>query len=118
MRKNIERECGFGASNVEISHVANGTYAGAPIENLSTMTYVGPLGKIASYIPFVEKSAFFAQFSTFEFITQYQVINVTAAISQGNTAIPNIPIDPDAVKCFDEFHEKYGKYITAAQSIK
>ena len=29
-----------------------------------------------------------------------------------------LPIDPDKVKCFDEFHEKYVKYVTAAQSIK
>mgnify|MGYP000603626389 CR=1 FL=1 len=27
-----------------------------------------------------------------------------------------LPIDPDEVECFDEFHEKYGKYITAAQA--
>lgn len=27
-----------------------------------------------------------------------------------------LPIDPDAVECFDEFHDRYGKYIKAAQS--
>jgi len=27
-----------------------------------------------------------------------------------------LPIDPDSVECFDEFHERYGKYIKAAQS--
>ena len=26
-----------------------------------------------------------------------------------------LPIDPDEVACFDEFHERFGKYITAAQ---
>ena len=26
-----------------------------------------------------------------------------------------LPIDPDEVECFDEFHERYGKYINAAQ---
>ena len=26
-----------------------------------------------------------------------------------------LPIDPDEVSCFDEFHEKYGKIITKAQ---
>ena len=27
----------------------------------------------------------------------------------------SLPIDPDEVECFDEFHERFGKYITAAQ---
>ena len=27
----------------------------------------------------------------------------------------SLPIDPDEVECFDEFHERYGKYIKAAQ---
>jgi len=26
-----------------------------------------------------------------------------------------LPIDPDKVPSFDEFHERYGKYIKAAQ---
>ena len=28
----------------------------------------------------------------------------------------SLPIDPDATECFDEFHERYGKYIKAAQA--
>jgi hypothetical protein len=24
-------------------------------------------------------------------------------------------LDPDRISCFDEFHSKYGKYISAAQ---
>jgi len=28
-----------------------------------------------------------------------------------------LPIDPDAIECFDEFHDRYGKYIKAAQSV-
>jgi hypothetical protein len=25
-----------------------------------------------------------------------------------------LPLDPDEIACFDEFHTKYGKYISAA----
>jgi len=25
-----------------------------------------------------------------------------------------LPLDPDEIKCFDAFHAKYGKYISAA----
>jgi len=27
-----------------------------------------------------------------------------------------LPIDPDEVACFDEFHERFGKYISAASN--
>ena len=47
------------------------------------------------------------------FDTELVVMGIKMALTQYQ-----LPIDPDAVKCFDEFHEKYGKYITAAQSIK
>ena len=25
-----------------------------------------------------------------------------------------LPLDPDEIKCFDDFHAKYGKYISQA----
>jgi hypothetical protein len=25
-----------------------------------------------------------------------------------------LPLDPDEIQCFDDFHAKYGKYIAAA----
>jgi hypothetical protein len=25
-----------------------------------------------------------------------------------------LPLDPDEIKCFDDFHKKFGKYIAAA----
>ena len=45
------------------------------------------------------------------FDTELVVMGIKMALTQYQ-----LPIDPDAVKSFDEFHEKYGKYITAAQS--
>ena len=45
------------------------------------------------------------------FDTELVVMGIKLALTQYQ-----LPIDPDKVKCFDEFHEKFGKYITAAQS--
>jgi len=45
------------------------------------------------------------------FDTELVVMGIKLALTQYQ-----LPFDPDAIKCFDEFHEKYGKYITAAQS--
>jgi hypothetical protein len=27
-----------------------------------------------------------------------------------------LPLDPDEIACFDDFHAKFGKYIAAAQT--
>ena len=45
------------------------------------------------------------------FDTELVVMGIKLALTQYQ-----LPFDPDATKVFDEFHEKYGKYITAAQS--
>ena len=44
------------------------------------------------------------------FETELVVMGIKLALTQYG-----LPIDPDEVACFDEFHEKYGRYITAAQ---
>ena len=45
------------------------------------------------------------------FETELVVMGIKLALTQYG-----LPIDPDEVECFDEFHERYGKYIKAAQS--
>ena len=62
---------------------------------------------------FNDKVSKFLRFMMDNFDTELVVMGIKMALTQYQ-----LPIDPDAVKCFDEFHEKYGKYITAAQSIK
>ena len=52
----------------------------------------------------------FLRFSMDHFETELVVMGIKLALTQYA-----LPIDPDAVECFDEFHERYGKYITAAQ---
>ena len=46
------------------------------------------------------------------FETELVVMGVKLALTQYQ-----LPIDPDAVECFDEFHERYGKYVKAAQQV-
>ena len=53
----------------------------------------------------------FLSFMMDNFDTELVVMGIKLALTQYQ-----LPIDPDKVKCFDEFHEKFGKYITAAQS--
>jgi len=53
----------------------------------------------------------FLRFMMDNFDTELVVMGIKLALTQYQ-----LPIDPDKVKCFDEFHEKFGKYITAAQS--
>ena len=60
---------------------------------------------------FNDKVSKFLRFMMDNFDTELVVMGIEMALTQYQ-----LPIDPDAVKCFDEFHEKYGKYITAAQS--
>ena len=52
----------------------------------------------------------FLRFSMDNFDTELVVMGIKLALTQYQ-----LPIDPDEVDCFDEFHERYGKYIKAAQ---
>ena len=60
---------------------------------------------------FNDKVSKFLRFMMDNFDTELVVMGIKMALTQYQ-----LPIDPDKVKCFDEFHEKFGKYITAAQS--
>ena len=53
----------------------------------------------------------FLRFAMDNFDTELVVMGIKLALTQYS-----LPIDPDAVECFDEFHDRYGKYIKAAQS--
>jgi hypothetical protein len=53
----------------------------------------------------------FLRFAMDNFDTELVVMGIKLALTQYS-----LPIDPDEVECFDEFHERYGKYIKAAQS--
>ena len=53
----------------------------------------------------------FLRFAMDNFETELVVMGIKLALTQYA-----LPIDPDEVECFDEFHDKYGKYIKAAQS--
>ena len=53
----------------------------------------------------------FLRFSMDNFDTELVVMGIKLGLTEYQ-----LPIDPDEVECFDEFHEKYGKYITAAQA--
>jgi len=53
----------------------------------------------------------FLRFAMDNFDTELVVMGIKLALTQYS-----LPIDPDAVECFDEFHERFGKYIKAAQS--
>ena len=61
---------------------------------------------------FDEKVNNFLRFAMDNFETELVVMGIKLALTQYE-----LPIDPDAVECFDEFHERYGKYIKAAQSV-
>jgi|TARA_B100000959_G_C14985651_1_gene625467 hypothetical protein len=60
---------------------------------------------------FNDKVGKFLRFMMDNFDTELVVMGIKLALTQYQ-----LPFDPDAIKVFDEFHEKYGKYITAAQS--
>ena len=60
---------------------------------------------------FDDKVNNFLRFAMDNFDTELVVMGIKLALTQYQ-----LPIDPDEVECFDEFHERYGKYITAAQS--
>lgn len=58
---------------------------------------------------FDEKVNYFLRFAMNNFDTELVVMGMKLALSQYE-----LPVDPDAVECFDEFHERFGKYISAA----
>ena len=60
---------------------------------------------------FDEKVNNFLRFAMDNFDTELVVMGIKLAITQYA-----LPIDPDELECFDEFHQRYGKYINAAQS--
>jgi MoxR-like ATPase len=51
----------------------------------------------------------FFQFMMDNFETELVVMGTKLALTQYQ-----LPLDPDEIKCFDAFHEKFGKYIAAA----
>ena len=59
---------------------------------------------------FDDKVNNFLKFSMANFETELVVMGIKLALTQYG-----LPIDPDEVECFDEFHERFGRYITAAQ---
>ena len=60
---------------------------------------------------FDDKVNNFLRFAMDNFETELVVMGIKLALTQYS-----LPIDPDEVACFDEFHDRYGKYIKAAQS--
>jgi hypothetical protein len=53
----------------------------------------------------------FMRFSMDNFETEMVVMGIKLALSQYN-----LPIDPEAIDCFDEFHQRFGRFINAASS--
>ena len=58
---------------------------------------------------FNDKVNYFFQFMMDNFETELVVMGTKLALTQYQ-----LPLDPDEIKCFDDFHAKYGKYIAAA----
>ena len=61
---------------------------------------------------FDDKVNNFLRFAMDNFDTELVVMGIKLALTQYA-----LPIDPDEVECFDEFHQKFGKYIKAANSM-
>ena len=51
----------------------------------------------------------YLRFAMDNFDTELVVMGIKLALTQYG-----LPIDPDEVDCFDEFHDRYGKYIKAS----
>lgn len=58
---------------------------------------------------FDEMVNFFFRYIMDNFETELVVMGTKLALTQYQ-----LPLDPDKIKCFDEFHQKFGKYIAAA----
>lgn len=52
----------------------------------------------------------FFRFMMNNFETELVIMGTKLALTQYR-----LPLDPDEIDCFDEFHQKFGKYISAAQ---
>jgi hypothetical protein len=61
---------------------------------------------------FDDKVNNFLRFAMDNFDTELVVMGIKLALTQYA-----LPIDPDEVECFDEFHNRFGKYIKAAQQV-
>ena len=61
---------------------------------------------------FNDKVNNFLRFAMDNFETELVVMGIKLALTQYE-----LPVDPDEVECFDEFHDRYGKYIKAAQGV-
>ena len=59
---------------------------------------------------FDDKVNNFLRFAMDNFDTELVVMGIKLALTQYQ-----LPIDPDELECFDEFHERFGKYIKASQ---
>jgi hypothetical protein len=60
---------------------------------------------------FNDKVNYFFQFMMDNFETELVVMGTKLALTQYQ-----LPLDPDEIACFDDFHAKFGKYIAAAQT--
>jgi hypothetical protein len=60
---------------------------------------------------FNDKVNHFFKFIMDNFETELVVMGTKLALTQYQ-----LPLDPDEIDCFDEFHTKFGKYIAAAQT--
>ncbi len=60
---------------------------------------------------FDEKVNNFLRFTMDNFDTELVVMGIKLALTQYS-----LPLDPDELECFDEFHERFGKYIKAASA--
>jgi hypothetical protein len=60
---------------------------------------------------FNDKVNYFFQFMMDNFETELVVMGTKLALTQYQ-----LPLDPDEIACFDDFHTKFGKYIAAAQT--
>lgn len=58
---------------------------------------------------FFNKMNYFFRFGMDNFETELVVMSIRLAMTQYN-----LPIDPDRIDCFDEFHKRYSKYINNA----
>jgi hypothetical protein len=56
-----------------------------------------------------DQASNFFQFIMDNFETELVVMGTKLALTQYQ-----LPLDPDEIKCFDDFHAKFGKYIAAA----
>jgi len=56
---------------------------------------------------------YFFKFIMDNFETELVIMSTKLALTQYN-----LPLDPDEIECFDDFHAKFGKYISAATEKK